>query len=247
MTFNWDSNGRIIQETSQISPDSVSWTNSEQLTRTYHPSDTSTGADFLYNMSHQLPIAMIGGDANPYFGKALEELDKSWSGLVWVNDNKVNYDYTGENNTLMNIYSYYWQDSDWSYSENQEFFYDNNGNVSEMDNSHWSTGGWVPDGKDFYDWSFTSANEDNVVAPQTLNLRVYPNPFAENLSLTTDSKSVAPIHISVYNIKGELVKTALSKSNSKVSIKTTDLPTGLYLVKAKQGNATNIIKTLKVK
>ena len=231
---------------SQTSPDSSSWVNDEQVTRTYDAADTSTGADFLYNLAHVLPLTMLNGNGGPSYGMVDEEINKIWDGVSWVNENRQTYDYTG-NNTLMNIYNFNWEGTDWVYNENQEYFYDDNNNVAELDENNWNGSDWTSNSRILYDWGTFTANEDNYVTPQTLNLSVYPNPFAGNINLNVNSKSNAPIHVSVYNLKGELVKTTLSRSNTSTTLNSDTLPTGVYLVKANQGNSNATIKILKIK
>jgi len=56
-------------------------------------------------------------------------------------------------------------------------------------------------------FSTTDADESLIPAPESLTLRHYPNPFADQVSLAVESDRSQPLEISVYNIRGQLVRS----------------------------------------
>jgi len=78
-------------------------------------------------------------------------------------------------------------------------------------------------------------NEDNEVVPAQ-SLQVYPNPFQTVLTIKTKTASKAKGQVSIYNLKGQLVKTISSALDNNYSWngkdnKNDNLPNGVYLIK----------------
>jgi len=68
-----------------------------------------------------------------------------------------------------------------------------------------------------------------------IKLDIYPNPLSHGdltITLPSDEEAV----ISIYNTTGQLVLTANSVNASTLTVNTGDLPAGIYMVVAKQGN-----------
>jgi hypothetical protein len=93
---------------------------------------------------------------------------------------------------------------------------------------------------------YTSSNEDNVVVlPDAKLIGNFPNPFAGQTAIAYNLKSVQPVQISVYNLKGQKVRTLVNEvRNAQLHNVTFDgrddngslLPTGVYLYKMTAGN-----------
>lgn len=91
-----------------------------------------------------------------------------------------------------------------------------------------------------------TANEDNVVVlPDAQLIGNFPNPFAGETEIAFNLKSVQPVQINVYNLKGQKVRTLVnSKMAAQLHNVTFDgkddlgnlLPTGVYLYKMTAGN-----------
>ncbi len=243
-TFLWDPQGRITQETSQYSLDSLNWVNEEQVTHTYHPNDTTTGNSFVYNLAHQLPYSMITGMDGPTFGMQTEALTQRWTSQ-WVNKQKQNWTYT--DNHLTNETDLKWQGGNWVNEEKYDYTYDSNFNVTELIKCIWDNPSWINDQRNTFNWESVVENSDNIVVPKLFNLSTYPNPFSNNLSLRIDSKSTSPVKISLYNLKGELLSTTIGKSNADLNLNNSALSSGIYFLKATQGNISITKKVLKIK
>lgn len=54
---------------------------------------------------------------------------------------------------------------------------------------------------------YTTSNQDYVVLPDAKLLGNYPNPFAGETTIAFNLKSAQPVNISVYNLKGQKVRT----------------------------------------
>jgi hypothetical protein len=57
-----------------------------------------------------------------------------------------------------------------------------------------------------FTWNSIVANEDEHMPVPEQKLTTYPNPFRDKLTLSFEAKTPQPVEISVYNIKGQLVK-----------------------------------------
>lgn len=216
--FEWDNQGRITMETIQTSLDSISWVNYEQITHTYHAGDTTTGDSFVSGFSHQLPLIMIGDNKGPYLGKLSESYTKSWNNNQWVNRYKQIYEYNA-NLILTNDLEYKWQGGNWINNNKNGYIYDTNNNLIEDTYSIWSGGNWVNDQHFVYDYSTYTANSDAIITPALLSLSAYPNPLYKSEAVTFEAK-LGPNekgNLSIYNLKGQLVKTMnIDSVNAKI-------------------------------
>jgi hypothetical protein len=100
-------------------------------------------------------------------------------------------------------------------------------------------------------WEYNVLNDDQVSSTPTISISAYPNPFRQSLSISLNNTSKALDEVSIYNIKGQLVR-------SWKDIKTTELiwdgrnndnqpfGSGIYLIRAKQGSNQSTIKVLKL-
>jgi hypothetical protein len=97
------------------------------------------------------------------------------------------------------------------------------------------------------------SNDDDHQIPLVLRITAYPNPFSGNLTIA--AKGEKPLLISIYNIKGQQVKTFRITPEGGTAIwnwdgRDTDnkkLAAGIYLVKATDGTHSRLVKTLKLK
>ena len=86
---------------------------------------------------------------------------------------------------------------------------------------------------------------ENSVAESTGKLFVFPNPASESALVEFNSLSTDPISLSVFTVKGSLVKcinqVAIIGLN-RIEINTKDIKTGVYIIKFKQNDSINSLK-----
>jgi hypothetical protein len=95
-------------------------------------------------------------------------------------------------------------------------------------------------------------NQDNTLVPVVFNATAGPNPFRQ--SLTVSAKSDKPVNLSMFNIKGQLIKsTHLLPQGGKVQWQysgseqsSRKMPAGIYLIKLDNGHQQKVIKVLKL-
>ncbi len=246
-TFAFDFRGRIIQEFMMTSADSSNWVNSEQTDRTYHQNDITTSAIFLNNVAHMWGLdAMTGGSM--MFGMVSTEIIQTWLGDAWINSSSATYTYNASNK-LIQVLNQEWDGtSAWVNLENNIYTYDANNNMDQYVNQEWTDPNWVNKSRMTYFWNNSTANDDPiVVAPGNLSMVASPNPFQSNLDMKVNAKSNQPVQIEVFNIKGQSVYQTKTMPNTEISINGKEFSSGIYFVKAKQGNQTITHKILKLK
>jgi hypothetical protein len=206
-TFEWDAQGRITQEITEISLDSLSWVNDSQFTHEYIAADNTTGNIFVNNFSHQLPFLIISGYDGPYMGKQSQAITKSWYNGYWFDKFKQVYTYDGSN-VLTNDTEFKWQGGNWVNNGKNDYIYDNNANLLETDYSIWTSNEWKNDTRYLYDWSNYAANSDDTITPLAISTRAYPNPSKQSGLVTFEAKltSNQTGNITIYNLKGQKVK-----------------------------------------
>jgi hypothetical protein len=89
---------------------------------------------------------------------------------------------------------------------------------------------------------------DDNLTPSLLEVAAGPNPFREGFSAS--AKSETPVTFSIYNIKGQLIRSDLVRSqNGKVDWRWNpgkNLASGIYLLKLDNGSQSRTLKTLKL-
>jgi hypothetical protein len=84
----------------------------------------------------------------------------------------------------------------------------------------------------------------NVNSVTTIN--VFPNPFNDIFSLQISTLKQENVSLSLYNISGEVVKENTIISNRKIEFNNSDLPSGMYFLKATLNSGeTKTIKIIK--
>jgi hypothetical protein len=100
------------------------------------------------------------------------------------------------------------------------------------------------------------ANHDQTAEPLFMNSNCYPNPFSNALNISLETNKEAPASISIYNIRGQCVKTmpaaSLKKGTNKLvwnGLNNSGKPEslGIYFVKVKIGEKVKIHKILMMK
>lgn len=254
-TFQWDTNGRITQETIEISLDSLNWVNDEKITHEYIAGDNTTADIFVSNFSHQMPLAMIGVYNGPNYGKQSQSLTQSWNNNQWVNRYKEVFTYTADN-VITNVTESKWQGGNWVNNGKNDYLYDSNANLIDDTYSIWVSNAWKNDTRSLYNWSTYTANSDNTIIPQVFSLNAYPNPFNPLTTISYKLEKASSVSIKIYNLKGEAIRTVLTTSQAKGNHNTewdgTDdwgknVSNGVYYIKLESDNKTAIRKVTLIK
>jgi len=250
-TITNDGQGRPIIMLNQTSADSTVWVNTERSDISYHPNDTSTGEDFiasitdLFSMYNQTGMSFIYGSA-----MVSEETNQYYDG-DWINETRNIYTYDTQNK-LIEVVEMSW-DTIWVNSYQTLLSYDANGNSQQSVESMWNGTSWDNEYRYTYTWGQTTANDDNTApAVEALSISASPNPFNGNVALKVNSKTSQPAKLTVYNTKGQLIRTISAPANSNVFWDGRDLNNqtvgnGIYFIKADTQGGNKTVKVLKLK
>ena len=101
------------------------------------------------------------------------------------------------------------------------------------------------------------ATDDSAASPLLTSLAgISPNPFSATASIAYSVKDSAPVTISVYNLKGQLVKTLVSAAKTAGSHSVNwdgrdsqgnRAANGAYIVKLNSGNASSVKKLMLIR
>jgi len=256
MSFTWDTQGRIISETSQSSPDSLIWTNSYRKLYTYHPNDTTTGDIFVQNLPNHLAFDSenIEYIRSNMLGMMSLEIDQNWEGNMWVNNNRSRYYYNTSDDVVEYYHDWFGPQSQWENSRKAEYTYNTDNNLYRVLVYSWNDciSAWRNDMRFTLTWGQPTANDDNSVpAAESFSLSAYPNPFNAETSIYLSTKAIQPAVIGIYNLKGQLIKEFGAKSNSPFTWNGTDksnlsVTKGIYFIRAKVNGITKTAKVLKL-
>ena len=92
--------------------------------------------------------------------------------------------------------------------------------------------------------------ESNKLTKNISSSKIYPNPVFDNANLSFDLNSNELINISIYNLNGELVKVLynnvmMNSGNNNISLNSSELSMGTYLVVVKSGQEREVVKFVK--
>ena len=89
-----------------------------------------------------------------------------------------------------------------------------------------------------------TAVEDHFDNP--VSLVVYPNPFQDRLTIRLAGRVQGPVDLKIYNLQGGLVMSDRSYARENVSIRTDQLPAGVYFLHLRTGNIFQSVKLIKM-
>jgi len=100
-------------------------------------------------------------------------------------------------------------------------------------------------------WENDTSNEDPVTLPAQYSISVKPNPFINSLKICIESKELQYSDISIYNIKGQLIRNWKNVKAEELSWDGRDnnnspASGGIYLIQVRQGNSTSCRKVIKL-
>lgn len=248
INFTYDTQGRVLTETEQSSPDSLNWVNTTRTSYTWHPSDTTTGEQYISHIAHFMPQMLMMMDASFIPGMISELVSESWNGASWALSDKDVYSYNA-NNDLSEAMTLYYNGTGWQDDWKAEYNYDANQNLSFVDEYYWDNGlnNWTTDNRTSYNWEQTSAVSDDHVPPAGgMQVSVYPIPFQNDLSISVRSKSPAPVTIEIFNLKGQLIDKVVTPAN-QVYVWTKTGSAGVCFIKATQDGISSTRKVIRIK
>jgi len=99
-------------------------------------------------------------------------------------------------------------------------------------------------------WTYSVPNNDPTETPAVQMISAYPNPFNSDLNIKLDCKTLINSDISIYNIKGQLIKSWKGVKSNELTWDGRDkdnkpVKSGVYLIKAGQGQDTSVVKVIK--
>lgn len=242
-TFSYNGQGQVTGLLSQVSPDSVNWVNSENETITYHPNDTSNENTVVAYFSSLLPMSFFVADPwMMFFGMPASDLIESWVDGVWAPSERTTFTWNTQNK-LVNRLEEVNVNNNWQDQYEYTLSYDTNNNVAQVVEEYSETGDLQPEYRYTYNWENFSGVEDGLLpSVNSLQVKSYPQPFSGELNIDVESKNAGEIKLDIYNLKGQLIHTSsvlpgsIYKWNG-MDIHNTPCASGIYLMKASQGNS----------
>lgn len=256
-TANYDTNGNIMNRLYEVW-DNNSWINWFRNT-------------FSYNGNGNLQIVLIElwtnnawennnrvvytYNSNGYIHTQTFEL---WFDGEWGEAGLNTYTYDANNNLITDLY-----DSGLGTYAKSSYSYDVNGNSLTGKAEYEQNGNWLPltdnleifsQQESYYDYfyvyryeaSFSSFINTSIDKPADfIDFLTYPNPAADKLTIEIPSfTSEQEETISIYNIRGQLVKQQLM-IHGKTEIDILELPKGIYVLKFSYGDKFGVTKFFK--
>jgi len=115
----------------------------------------------------------------------------------------------------------------------------------EVDDIAWATSNWsnnVDNPSAFSDDCYTSYLSVGQVVMTPMNVRLYPNPFSDVITITSDQNLIESVK--VYDLKGMLLYQTRDNS-TEVNVNLSNLSSGIYLIKTASQNGETMHKVVK--
>lgn len=252
ISFQYDAQGRIIQEYEYSSADSVNWVQEHKTETTYHPQDTSTGYDYISFISQYLPMLVVNR-SNEYPGNLQQTTEYEWYNESWMAHSRSLYTYD-EQIRKISIDEQHLSGDVWEIDGRDLYSYDANGNLDSIVMQICQGGSACTNTMRIdFAWETYTANSDLVQGPvPELRIRAYPVPFAGELSILAESKSSAPLWVGIYNQRGQLVRELSGLPGANLSWDGRDksgkaCSSGIYFLRASQGSSTANAKIVRLR
>ena len=250
--FEYDAQGRIIEEFSSTSQDSLNWMQESQTEYTYHPQDTTTGADFIVSASANLAFMMMN-DGFEFPGLITQELYSEWTGGVLSPVNRTTYQFNNQVQRTQRLEEYY-SATNWvpNYQLFYYYYYPTGLLSSTIGQSNDGTG-FANDERYEYTWEqYGSASDDPVVPATRLQVKAYPSPFVDELRIEAQSSKQGPLKVTVHNLRGQLLQSYQSTSGTGLVWDGRDasgraVPAGIYFIRVSQDGSSAVSKVLRIK
>ncbi len=253
-TFAYDGQGRPNMTTNTESADSLSWANAERESSTYMAFDNTTYTDVqnYYNTAFVFSMSIDGTYTE--FIHFSGTLTQNWDGSAWFDASRETYTYNNDQE-ITNMLTEIWTTT-WTNSENDIYTYNTNGKLDMHKHQTWNGSAWVDNERWVYFYGEVNANEDNAINAPSISISNYPNPFQNNTNISISSKSPLNTSLTIYNIKGEVIKNMdrinLKQGTNSFSWNSTDnhgnkVPSGIYFLKLNNGANTKAVKMLIMK
>jgi hypothetical protein len=249
-----DAPGRITSSLHSESSDSLTWTIDHLENLTYAADDQTTAADVCQAViarfqsgrqewpQFDLGLASVLGN----IGKLSQDItDYSWNGSTFSNHLRFTWYYDAQERPDY-ILLQSPVGSDWLNISKFTYAYDATGGwLSLCAVYHWDNGSgdWYPPYElEFYYYQEITGSDDEVIPSPALQLSAWPNPFSGSVAFSLQTRSLLPVQAEVCNIRGQLVRTLDSKSNSFVwdgkDSAGRSVANGIYFVRVHQGGTT---------
>ncbi len=253
-SFDYDGNGRPISSLSETSSDSLAWTNYEQSSTTYSPLDNSSYADFQYFLNNSMLVEIPNGDPTAATLKFGQTLTQSWSENAWINSERETYTYDGSSR-ISYILKENWNGSGWVNYEDETYTYNNDGKLDVYLTRYW-TEQWQNRQKETYAYGEIISNTDPSVPDKVLRISTYPNPFIDQTTVTLESKSIQTARISIYNVKGQLIRNMgdypIAKGVNEFywdgkDMLNREVSQGIFFIRLETGKSSIVHKVVKIR
>lgn len=249
--FEYDGQGRVIEEYGSVSQDSLNWMENEQTQYTYHPQDTSTGADFIEYASANLAFMMMN-DGFDFPGLITQELYSQWNGTVWNPTERSTYQFNAQVQRTQRLDEYH---SGTGWVPDYQLFYNYypTGMLSSTIGQSNEGAGFANDERYEYTWEqYGSSGDDPVVPSARLQVKAYPSPFTDELRIEAQSSKQGPLKVTVHNLRGQLLQSYQSTSGTGLVWDGRDasgraVPAGIYFIRASQDGSSAVTKVLRLK
>ncbi len=254
--YTWDAASRpaVIVESTM----GRKWVQSTRHNYVYHNDDQTTHASYMRTLEFGFPI--FDRFVTGVLPSMLLE-DRTYhaapDGSVWYERYQDIYHYGDENRLdMIETYEISYQ-QDWRLSREKHYAYVGSIPVRETGlELDFDQGILIPSFRIKMGYDGITPADDPVIPAVIGGLGVYPNPFNPTAGISYKLEAAGQAEISVYNLKGQKVRTLLNANKASGTHQLTwdgkddrgtDLAAGIYLIRLRTGSQTKTVKAVLAK
>lgn len=244
-TNTYDSGNKLVKTVNQsLDFMSMQLKNSTQESFTYNSDGTlNQSITQDWNLSNQWENSIRTTSSYNSSKRLTSDISEKWDSQasVWVYDNRTTYSYTNDLVTEMLEESY--TNGAWVNSSLEDNTYNSNKDITQVLSKVWNTtlGKWENSSRMTFNYGNTGIQTAKL-SEETL--RVFPNPFKDEINIKNETNS--NLAIKILNIEGKLIESF--DINGPAAIRNLgSLKAGAYFMKVSTANGEKTIKMLKSK
>ena len=243
ISYTYDSNGNLMSIVTQKMDllSGMVLKNFSQTIYSYNEDKTENQIVYqIWNAANQWEDESRTTNTYNASKQLISDLSENWENNIWVNDSRSTNTYKA-NGTLSEVIEEQWENNDWVNGAKGIFGFNANGDMESMVSQ-----GWNETLKEWENLLRIRLDYATGIQPVKLTgntLKVYPNPFLDQL--TIDHSEPVESGIEVFNSTGQLVNS-FKTNKSVTTLNLSLLERGVYFMKIKTPQNEQTIRLLKV-
>jgi hypothetical protein len=246
-TYTYNASGQLTKDVyREFNLSTSKWETSGQQTYSYNADGTQNQNSFQSWNQTTSSWENISRSTYSYYDskKMASEIYEGYSSGSWVMSTKTMISYNADG-SMKEVLFQNWNASGGNWVDSAKSSYTSNpdGTISQVIETTWmpATSTWENQARETFTYGITSIGQQLAGTEQ---LKVFPNPFSNFISIEYNSMNVSDIQL--FNSNGQLVRN-IGKGEPLSNINLSALKNGVYILKVNAPESQKVVKLMKYK